>query len=59
MVVIVEGVHNLFQPQHRLILQELSLDWFSHWLAVYKDAKPAKAEQYNRWDEMHSARLAK
>jgi hypothetical protein len=52
MVSLIEGCHNLFQPQHRLISQGMAVDWFRFWLTSHEDPDPGKREQYLRWRAM-------
>ena len=44
--------HDPIQPQHRLLLQSLTVDWFRFWLQDYEDQDPRKAEQYSRWRKL-------
>lgn len=47
------------QPVHRLNVYNRNLDWFAFWLQGKKDADPAKAVQYARWEKMKAARDAR
>lgn len=46
--------HVKWQPAHRLASYLRSIDWFRFWLMDAKDADPAKALQYGRWEAMAS-----
>ena len=47
-----DEAHIKIQPRHRLAAYERNLDWFRYWLEGYRDADPAKADQYRRWDDL-------
>ncbi|MCW1430884.1 Atxe2 family lasso peptide isopeptidase [Novosphingobium sp. JCM 18896] len=58
MYVYPDEYHNRWQPVHRLATYVRSLDWFDYWLAGKRDADPAKAAQYERWDALRRLRDA-
>jgi dipeptidyl aminopeptidase/acylaminoacyl peptidase len=46
------GDHELVRPKQRLAEQGMNVDWYDYWLNGRKDADPAKADQYRRWDAL-------
>jgi dipeptidyl aminopeptidase/acylaminoacyl peptidase len=46
--------HDPVRPSDRLEVQGGTADWFLYWLLNYRDADPAKAEQYRRWDTLRA-----
>lgn len=53
-----QGSHILTKPSERLASQGGSVDWFLFWLSGYRDADPAKSEQYARWDRLRERAAA-
>jgi hypothetical protein len=49
------GNHVSVKPGHRLVEQEMNVDWFDYWLNGRRSADPAKAAQYRRWDVIKAA----
>lgn len=47
-----DGIHNLIKPWERMVSQQGNVDWFVFWLNGVEDPKPAKTEQYERWEEL-------
>lgn len=47
-----DEAHVKLQPRHRFAVYERNFDWFRYWLEGVRDADPAKADQYRRWDEL-------
>ncbi|MEJ5979141.1 Atxe2 family lasso peptide isopeptidase [Novosphingobium sp. PS1R-30] len=52
MFVFPDEYHNKWQPAHLTAVYERSLDWMDYWLLGKRDADPAKAPQYARWDAL-------
>ncbi|RYD51229.1 MAG: Atxe2 family lasso peptide isopeptidase, partial [Sphingomonadales bacterium] len=52
MFVFSDEYHNKWQPAHLAAVYERSLDWMDYWLLGKRDADPAKAPQYARWDAL-------
>lgn len=50
--------HEKWQPSHRYAVYTRNVDWFRFWLMGREDPNPAKADQYTRWREMSTRRLA-
>jgi hypothetical protein len=48
-----EAAHLVVKPWERIIAQQGLVDWFRFWLKDEKDPGPAKADQYERWRELH------
>jgi hypothetical protein len=48
--------HVLSKPSVRLVSQGATVDWFRFWLQGYADPDPAKSSQYQRWEQMRTAR---
>jgi dipeptidyl aminopeptidase/acylaminoacyl peptidase len=46
--------HNLASPKLLRESAVRNLDWFRFWLQGYKDPRPAKAAQYERWDKLRA-----
>lgn len=42
------------KPLHRLISQEMSVDWFDFWLDGHEDSDPKKQDQYVRWRQLRA-----
>lgn len=47
-----DEAHVKIQPRHRFAVNRRNLDWFRYWLQGYRDADPALADQYRRWEEL-------
>jgi dipeptidyl aminopeptidase/acylaminoacyl peptidase len=41
--------HDVFKVEERMLMNQLTVDWFRFWLKAEEDLDPAKAEQYLRW----------
>jgi hypothetical protein len=48
----------LTNPLARLVTQGGAVDWYRFWLQGYEDPDPAKAEQYERWEDLCSGQVA-
>jgi len=44
--------HIWVQPQHILVIQKRTTDWFRFWLQGYEDPSPALRVQYSRWERL-------
>ncbi|MBN9145673.1 MULTISPECIES: Atxe2 family lasso peptide isopeptidase [unclassified Novosphingobium] len=59
MYVFPDETHNKWQPAHRKAIYQRNLDWFGFWLQGKVDPDPTKTSQYERWQAMKAALLAK
>jgi hypothetical protein len=50
--------HVLSNPGMRLASQGGTVDWMRFWLQGYEDPDPAKARQYQRWNELRKLQEA-
>ncbi|RDS85060.1 hypothetical protein DWU98_03750 [Dyella monticola] len=46
------GAHQLVHPLYRYMSEQGDVDWFAFWLENEVDPDPAKAAQYERWQEL-------
>ena len=46
------GAHTLVRPTEQFSSAVRQIDWFAYWLMNEFDARPIKAEQYARWNEL-------
>jgi len=53
-----EGEHELVRPQQKYLSEQSAVDWYCFWLKGEEDPDPAKAEQYKRWRELKTLRVA-
>jgi hypothetical protein len=44
--------HDVFKVDERMLMNQLTVDWFRFWLKAEEDPDPSKAEQYLRWREL-------
>jgi dipeptidyl aminopeptidase/acylaminoacyl peptidase len=51
-----DEAHIAVQPRHMRATYQRNLDWFRYWLLGVVDPDPAKAAQYERWDELRRRR---
>lgn len=49
--------HVKWQPAHRAAIYERNIDWFAFWFENRIDPKPAKREQYRRWQALRGVTL--
>lgn len=50
--------HVKWQPAHRAVMYQRSLDWFDFWLKGVEDASSVKAAQYQRWRALRDTRAS-
>lgn len=48
------GMHPLVRPRERFMSYETTIDWMCFWLLGISNETPAKAEQFDRWQQMRS-----
>jgi dipeptidyl aminopeptidase/acylaminoacyl peptidase len=54
-----DETHMPMHPRHKRAALERNLDWFRYWLTNQRDADPAKAAQYARWDKLSAIQTGK
>ena len=48
--------HIKWQPKHKLVVYNRTIDWFNFWLRDVKDSDPEKTAQYERWHRMRHSK---
>ena len=46
--------HIKWQPKHKLVVYDRTIDWFNFWLRHVEDPDGGKAEQYARWRKLRT-----
>lgn len=58
-VLLRDGEHVLGRPDERLVSQQGNVEWFDFWLNGRRSADASRQEQYDRWQRLCDAQLAR